>query len=444
MVGVAGTGMSSLATLVSDMNIAVSGSDRADSPTLTWLADRGVQTFVGHSADNVAGADLVVVSAAIPADNPEVIEARALGIPVRTHAQVLGMLMDERFGIAVAGTHGKSTTTAMVAHILEVAGMDPTLVGGAVAIDFHAAAKLGRGPHLVAEADEYARRFHELRPRLAIITSVEPDHLDVFGSFDELVGAFARFIDGAPPGATFVTCADDAALDRLEIPRRRVRYGVSITADWRLESFDPTPAGAKVRARGPDGSICFSTQLFGAHNALNALGAIAAAREAGVAPSVAAAAIGTFSGTRRRLERRGEVHGAPIFDDYTVHPTAIAATIRALRAHLGTRVCAVFQPHTRHRTWSLLDGFATAFAEAAHVIVTPIYEPAGREHASMGITHHGLVAKLGHTSVEAVDSLDEGAAAVRRRVDERWCVVIMGAGDVTRVAEMLVPTGVAR
>src|SRR6476661_7440597 len=243
LIGVAGAAMRSMASLLLELGREVSGSDSGSVRELAGLTARGARVTNGHDAANVDGADLVIVSAAVPADNPELVAARERGIPILSHAQALGALMATRDGIGVAGTHGKSTTTALVAHILAVAGRDPTLAGGAHALDFGGYSHLGHGPELVAEADEYGRRFLELHPRLAIITGVEPDHLDYYGDFVAVQAAFQQFVAGMAPDGVVVTCEDAPNLARLPLARRRVRYGWAGHADWRLERFEPRAGG---------------------------------------------------------------------------------------------------------------------------------------------------------------------------------------------------------
>src|SRR4051794_34849872 len=363
LVGVAGTGMRSLATLLADLGHEVTGSDLASGPVVDALAERGVRVASGHRAEHVDDADLVIVSAAVPDDNPELAAARERGVPVLTHAQALGALMDQHVGIGVAGTHGKSTTTALIAHLLTMAGRDPTLVGGADAIDFGGSARLGQGRELVAEADEYGRRFLELRPRFAVITGVKPDHLDYYGSFEAILEAFRQFVAGMPEDGVVVTCEDEPNLAALDLPRRRLRYGWAGHADWRLERFEPKiGGGAAFTVRDPAGERArYEMSLTGRHNAANAVAALAVARALGVSDEAARAGLASFQGTRRRFETVAKRGAVWVVDDYAHHPTAVAVTLEAAREVHGGRIVALFQPHTKHRTASLLDQFARAF-----------------------------------------------------------------------------------
>jgi UDP-N-acetylmuramate--alanine ligase len=439
LVGVAGAAMRSLASLLVELGCEVSGSDSGSAADLDALAAQGVRVRHGHSPQNVEGADLVVASAAIPAENPELVAARQRGIEILSHAQALGGLMASRAGIGVAGTHGKSTTTALVAHLLTEAGHDPTMAGGAEAIDFGGYSRLGHGTELVAEADEFGRRFLELHPRLAIITGVEPDHLDYYGSFEAVLEAFQQFVDGMTPDGLVVTCEDEPNLARLPLSRSRIRYGWSGHADWRLEQYEPGIGdGASFMVRRPDGSRGqYDTRLTGRHQVANAVAALALAREVGVADQVARTALASFRGTRRRFETLAHANGIRVVDDYAIHPTELTANLRAARdVHTG-RIVAVFQPHTTHRTRALFDEFATAFGDADRVILTPIYRPTGRECASSEISADDLAASMSHPDVTAVESLERAFDVVSRDLLPGTLVIVFGAGDVTLLAHRL-------
>jgi UDP-N-acetylmuramate--alanine ligase len=439
LVGVAGAAMRSLASLLLALGKDVSGSDSASPADLAVLASQGVRATHGHDPRNVDGADLVVASAAVPADNPELAAARDRNIPIVSHARALGGLMATRDGIGVAGTHGKSTTTALVAHILAVAGRDPTLAGGADALDFGGYARLGHGPELVAEADEFGRRFLELRPRLAIVTGVEPDHLDYYVSFEAVKEAFQQFVDGMAPDGVAVTCEDEPNLASLPLNGRRVRYGWAGHADWRLERFQPrVGGGGSFLVRRPDGSrATYEMRLTGRHQAANAVAALALARELGVSDEAAHRGVATFQGTRRRFETLALKDGVWIVDDYAHHPTAVVANLSAARdVHWG-RLVAVFQPHTTHRTLALRHEFAAAFADADRVIVTPIYQPTGRSVGAQEITADDLVSQMTHPGATAVPSLDAAYDLVMRELRPGTLVIVLGAGDVTSLAHRL-------
>jgi UDP-N-acetylmuramate--alanine ligase len=439
LVGVAGAAMRSMASLLLELGREVSGSDSGSVLELAGLSARGARVTNGHDAANVDGADLVLVSAAVPADNPELVAARARGIPILSHAQALGALMATRDGIAVAGTHGKSTTTALVAHMLAVAGRDPTLAGGAHAIDFDGFSRLGHGPELVAEADEYGRRFLELHPRLAIITGVEPDHLDYYGSFEAITSAFQQFVEGMAPDGIVVTCEDEPNLAGLPLARGRIRYGWAGHAEWRIERFVPRRGGGcQVTVRRPDGvRASYDLRLTGRHNAANAVGALAVCRELGVADEALRAGLASFQGTGRRFETLALKDGIWVVDDYAHHPTAVALNLESARDVHGGRLVAVFQPHTTHRTRALLDDFARAFSAADRVILTPIYQPTGRIAGEAEITAEELAARIDHPDVVAAPSLDAAYALAEAELSSGTLVLVMGAGDVTSIARRL-------
>jgi UDP-N-acetylmuramate--alanine ligase len=442
LVGVAGAAMRSLASLFVAMGKDVSGSDSGSVAELAGLATEGIHVRHGHDASNVEGADLVVASAAVPDENPELRSARQGGIPILSHAQALGGLMATRDGIGVAGTHGKSTTTALVAHILAVAGRDPTLAGGAESLDFGGYGRLGRGPGLVAEADEFGRRFLELHPRLAIITGVEPDHLDYYCTFDAVQEAFQRFVDGMAPDGLVVTCEDEPNLARLPLSRQRVRYGWAGHADWRLERFEPRlGGGGSFAVRRPDGSRrLYETRLTGRHQAANAVAASAIADALGVPDQAARDGIESFRGTRRRFETLARSDDVWIVDDYAHHPTAIAANLRAAREVHEGRLVAVFQPHTTHRARALRAEFAAAFSDADRVIVAPIYQPTGRSVGWPEITAEELVAQMVHPDATASASLDAACELALPELRPGTMVIVLGAGDVTAVAQWLAQT----
>jgi UDP-N-acetylmuramate--alanine ligase len=429
-----------MAWLLLELGREVGGSDSGSLAGLEAMAARGARFHRGHDAANLGDADLVIASAAVPADNPELRAARERGVPILSHAQALGALMATRDGIGVAGTHGKSTTTALVAHILAAAGRDPTLAGGAYALDFGGFSHLGHGRELVAEADEYGRRFLELHPRLAIITAVEPDHLDYYGTFEAVREAFQRFVDGMAPDGVLVTCEDEPNLARLPLARRRVRYGWAGHADWRLERFAPTRGGgASFTVRRPDGRrASYEMRLSGRHNAANAVAAIALCQELGVDDGAIRTAVASFQGTGRRFETVAQENGVWVVDDYAHHPTAIVVNLEAARDVHEGRLVAVFQPHTTHRTLALLDELARSFGAADRVILAPIYQPTGRTgDAPADITSERLAARIEHPDVVAAPTLDAAYALAEAELRPGTLVLVAGAGDITTVARRL-------
>ncbi|MBI4492629.1 MAG: UDP-N-acetylmuramate--L-alanine ligase [Chloroflexi bacterium] len=438
LVGINGSGMSSLAGLLLDLGKQVSGSDLSPGQAATHLQARGARVQAGHAAEHVEGAELVVISSAVQADNPEVQAARGRGIRVIKHAQALGELMRGRYGIAVAGTHGKSTTTALAAFLLDRAGLQPTLIGGAESLDFGASSRLGQSDYVVVEADEYDRRFLELSPRLAIVTSIEPDHLDYFADLDEIADAFRAFTRLLPEDGLAVTCHDDPVLRGLDVPCPRLSYGFEPGAAYHVAAYRALP-GQPVRftLRAPDDSMhAFQLGLLGRHNVANACAALAAARAVGVDWEALQEALPRFRGTRRRFERVGETRGVLVVDDYAHHPTAVRATLRAAHEWHAGPVWVAFQPHTTHRTAALLDDFAAALGVADRVVVLPIYQPAGREYARQEVSAADLAARV-PSAASVCASLEAAAEQLAREAPSGTLLLTMGAGDVTRLGPLV-------
>lgn len=443
LVGAAGSGMSALAALLLKMGKQVSGSDLVESPSGLALRAAGARLFLGHDPQHLAGAQLVVRSAAVDDANREIAHARALGLPTMKLAEAVGSLMAGRQGVGVAGTHGKSTTTALVAWLLERGGLEPTALIGAEALNFQSGAILGSGP-MVVEADEYDRRFLHLSPEVAVVTSVEADHLDYFRDLAEIELVFQEFVDKVPVHGRLVVCADDPGAARLRTVGQRDSYGFSTDATWRAteyasraeggSAFSVTTAGRSWPAESP---------LVGIHNARNALAALAVADYFGMGLRPALAALREFAGTRRRFETKGRPNGVWVVDDYAHHPTAVAATLRALR-HAGTdknQVWAIFQPHTSNRTHALLAEFARSFGDADHALVLPIYRPSGREAAARAVSSTDLVERLranGHPDARLVETFDEALAIVRAGVVAGDAVITLGAGNVTDLSDQVV------
>jgi UDP-N-acetylmuramate--alanine ligase len=448
-VGIGGSGMSGLARLLLDRGQRVSGSDARPGPAAEALRRLGVPIYAGHAAAHVGNADLVVVTAAVAPDNPEVLAACARGIPVLSHADVLGLLTARGRGIAIAGTHGKTTTTALVGYLLERAGLDPTILAGAEMLNYGASVRLGRGPHVVVEADEYDRRFLRLAPRVAVVTSVEADHLDYFRDLAEIEATFAAFVDRLPADGTLVACEDDAVARRLAAPRR-VGYGLDGDAGWRARDCHPALLGdphgeapaprygmAFVAVAPDDEAAPVRLPLVGRHNVANALAALAVARGEGVSLAVAAAALADFRGTRRRFQPVGSAAGIAVVDDYAHHPTAVRATLQAARAAHAGPVWAAFQPHTRHRTSHLLDDFAAALALADGVVVTAIYEPVGRERGPIAISGADLAARIAGPPAVYVAELEDAAAYLAAHLPAGSLLLTMGAGDLDRLGPLV-------
>jgi UDP-N-acetylmuramate--alanine ligase len=444
LVGVGGAGMSGLARLLLAGGHRVTGSDRSESATLEALRALGAEVWAGHDGARLGRPDLVVASTAIRPSNPELVAARTLDIPVLGRAQLLALLMAGRLGIAVAGTHGKTTTTGMVVAILEVAGLDPSFaVGG----DFKASginAAAGRGPHFVAEADESDGSFLELAPTVAVVTNVEADHLDHWGDLASVQAAFRAFVGRLPADGTAVLCADDPGALELAgaAPCRVVTYGLTDAAEVRGSGLALGPWDARFLVAA-DGERLGEVGLAvpGRHNVVNALGAIAAALAAGAPFEAAQSALAGFTGAARRFHLRAEVGGVTVVDDYAHNPPKVAATLAAARLGPWKRVVAVFQPHLYSRTRLFADEFGRALAAADLVVVTDVY--AAREDPEPGVDG-ALVAGAARRARPDLDCVYEPdraalAARVAALAQPGDLVLTLGAGDITTLADELAP-----
>ena len=439
--------MSGIAELLANLGYDVSGSDAKRSSVTDRLERLGVRVYTGHDALHVGNADVVVTSSAIAADNPEALEARQRRIPVIPRAEMLAELMRLRYGIAIAGAHGKTTTTSMVAMMLERAGLDPTAVIGGRLSAFGSNARLGKGDYMVAEADESDRSFLKLSPSIAVITNIDREHMESYGSWENLQDAFADFANKVPFYGAVVACADDAPVRDLlpQITRRVITYGFAGSGDPHvaahgvvLEAFSSRctvsnwQSGEHVTL-GP-----LRLNVPGRHNLLNALAAVAVGIETGVPFDRIAAALEEFRGAERRFERRGEAAGVLVVDDYGHHPTEIAAVISAARAGVDRRVVVVFQPHRYTRTRDLMGEFGRALAGADEVVLTDIY--AAGEAPIPGITVDTLVQSvraLATCPVHLVRALDDLPVEVASLVKEGDLVITLGAGSIGGVGDRI-------
>ena len=441
-VGIGGIGMSGLAEVVASRGPAVSGCDLRPSSVTRRLLTRGIPVVEGHSADHAADADLLVASSAVRATHPELEAARSRGISVMRRAELLGMLTREHPTVATAGTHGKTTTTAMVSLILRRAGLDPTLIVGGVMHDVGSNALIGGGEWLVIEADEFDRSFLQFDPRIAIITNLETDHLDCYRDLDDLIETFRQFVARIPEDGTLLVCADDrhAAEAASEARCRVLRYGTAAEAELRIENVVFSEQGSRFDLIDGGKRVAVRLQVPGTHNILNAVGAIAAAQAVGVDLAEACSHMADFRGVERRFQKIGTANGAEVIDDYAHHPTEIRATIQAARsAWPSRRIIALFQPHLYSRTRDFHREFGEALAEADQAWVLPVY--ASREEPLEGVDAHLIVRDLDESAADRVRvmdmSLEDASVQLRDSVGEGDVLITMGAGDVHRVAEMV-------
>ena len=445
-VGIGGIGMSGIAELLANLGYEVSGSDVKHSAVTRRLETLGVRIATGHAAVHVGSADVVVVSSAIGSENPEVAEARRKRIPVIPRAEMLAELMRLRYGIAIAGAHGKTTTTSMVALVLERAGLDPTAVIGGRLSAFGSNARLGQGDYVVAEADESDRSFLKLSPSIAVITNIDREHMESYGTWENLQDAFANFANKVPFYGAVVACTDDEPVRELlpRLTRRVITYALDRDADvvgtsMRLEAFG---SATQVRVRHQGGAThdagVLKLKVPGRHNVLNALGTVAIGLEVGIPFERIARALEGFAGAERRFETRGEAGGVLVVDDYGHHPTEIAAVIAAARAGVERRIIAVFQPHRYSRTQQLMEEFGAAFRGAAAVVLTDIY--AAGEAPIEGVTVERLAESIRSrtgTDVHIVAQLDEVPEAVARLARSGDLVLTLGAGSIGTVGDRI-------
>ena len=443
-VGIGGIGMSGIAELLLNLGYRVSGSDLKESEVTKRLASLGGAIAIGHRAENLADdVDVVVTSSAVRrAQNPESLAARARGIPVIPRAEMLAELMRLKEGVAIAGSHGKTTTTSLIATVVAHAGLDPTAVVGGKLNALGSNARLGTGMLMVVEADESDGSFLRLSPTIAVITNVDPEHLDHYGTVEALQQAFVDFADRVPFYGLVVLCLDHPVCQRL-IPRlskRHVTYGFSPQADWRAEgvALSPFSAAFTVLHRGKAlGRV--ELKMVGAHNVLNALAACAVAEELGIDFKVTQEALGSFAGVQRRFTVRGEAAGVTVVDDYGHHPAEIRATLAGARASFPQkRIVAAFQPHRYTRTRDLLGDFATCFHDAEVLFLTEIYA-AGEDpiHGTSGQRLLEAVQSCGHRDATFVSERSDLSARVHARLRPGDLLLTLGAGDITHLGDEL-------
>jgi UDP-N-acetylmuramate--alanine ligase len=449
-IGIGGIGMSGIAEILLNLHYPVSGSDLRRSAVTERLATLGATVFEGHAAANVVGASVAVISSAVHENNPEVIEARARKIPVIQRAEMLAELMRLKYGIAIAGMHGKTTTTSMVASVLTAGGLDPTVVVGGRVDAMGSNARLGQSQYLVAEADESDRSFLRLSPILAVVTNLDREHMDCYRDMTDVEGAFVEFMERVPFYGACVACADNALLAEIlpRVRRRVFTYGMSPHADYVLRLLPALPV-AEENAAGPrtcrtrfevaaGGEVYGPLELNvpGVHNVLNATAAVAIGTQLEIAPEAIAAGLKSFRGVDRRFQVKGCVRGVTVVDDYGHHPTEIRATLRAAKDCGYGGVHVIFQPHRYTRTRDLMEEFVHAFDDAASVEVLDIY--AASEEPIAGITTQSLVEAIHCGCVEYAASTDEAMVRAVSRAKEGDAILTLGAGNVSQLAPLVV------
>ena len=438
-IGIGGIGMSGIAEILLSLGMKVSGSDLRRGPATDRLAQLGATVYEGHDARHVAGATVVVTSSAVSASNPEVLEAHARKIPVIQRAEMLAELMRLKYGIAIAGMHGKTTTTTMVASVLTAGGLDPTVVVGGRVDALGSNARLGTTQYLVAEADESDRSFLKLSPILAVVTNLDREHMDCYRDMADVEEAFLAFMDKVPFYGAVTACADNPLLVAI-LPRARRRvftYGVKAGADYRLELLEAVQ-GCFSRflvstTAGPLGP--FELHVPGRHNVLNATAAVAIAHQLEVPGDRIAEGLKRFRGVDRRFQQRGHVRGVTVVDDYGHHPTEIQATLAAARECHPRRLHVVFQPHRYSRTRDLMEEFAGAFTAADTLIVLPIY--AASEEPIPGVTAERLVERIAGPRVRYAAEFSAAVQAVAQEAGDGDLILTLGAGSVSQLAPQI-------
>jgi UDP-N-acetylmuramate--alanine ligase len=442
-IGIGGIGMSGIAEVLHNLGFKVQGSDQADSANCQRLREKGIECFVGHTAANLGAAEVVVVSTAIKKNNPELVSAREKNLPIVRRAEMLAELMRFRQAVAIGGTHGKTTTTSMVAALLDAGGLDPTVINGGIINAYGTNARMGGGDWMVVEADESDGTFLKLPADVALITNIDPEHLDHYGTFDKVRDAFEQFIENVPFYGFGVMCLDhpevQALVSRIE-DRRVITYGENPQADVRFHNTRLDGAATifdveiRDRKTGKTSTIAdLKLPMPGRHNVSNATGAIAVAHELGIKRGLS-----SFGGVKRRFTHTGTWNGAEIFDDYGHHPVEIKAVLRAARDAAKGRVIAVVQPHRYTRLASLFDEFSACFNDADTVIMAPVY--AAGEEPMEGITSEALVVRIrsgGHRDARYINGAPDLAPLIKQIAGKDDFIVLLGAGNITQWAYAL-------
>ena len=438
-VGIGGIGMSGIAEVLLNLGYVVSGSDLRESDTTERLRKLGGEISIGHRAENVTSPHVVVISSAVKSDNVELIAAREKQVPVIPRAEMLAELMRLKYGVAIAGAHGKTTTTSMVATVLAAGGIDPTVVIGGKLNSLGTNAKLGQGEFLVAEADESDGSFLKLSPTIAVVTTIDLEHLDYYKDIDEIKEAFLTFINKVPFYGVSILCLDQPHIQALiPLVQKRYRtYGLSSQADYQAKEVSLKPLGSHFKVLHHDQDLgWFELSVPGVHNINNSLAAVAVARELDLDLEVVRKALKDFSGVQRRFQVKGETGGILIVDDYGHHPTEVKATLAAAASGLDRRVVVVFQPHRYTRTQHLLEEFFTAFNQADKLIVTDIY--AAGEKPIPGVSGQALyegIKSHGHKDVTYIADKNKLADHLTTVLKKGDLMITLGAGDVWKVGE---------
>ena len=439
-IGIGGIGMSGIAEIVLNLGYAVSGSDLRRTPITSRLESLGIVLYEGHAAANVVGSGVVVVSSAIDERNPEVVEARARKIPVIQRAEMLSELMRLKYGIAIAGMHGKTTTTSMVASVLAAGGLDPTVVVGGRVNALGSNARLGKSRYLVAEADESDRSFLKLAPILAVVTNIDREHMDCYRDMADVQDAFVEFMNRVPFYGASIACADSPLLVQVlpRVRRRVFTYGVSLDADFIVR---PLPADGGSHSRFEVASTQgilgpFELQVPGMHNVLNAAAAVALAAQLDLPEQSMIEGIKSFRGVERRFELKGKIGGVTVIDDYGHHPTEICATLRAARECGYPNIHVLFQPHRYTRTRDMMNEFASCFEGATSVEMLDIY--AASEKPIPGIDTPALIQSIGRETVRYAPSAEQAIQSILDRAVTGDLILTLGAGNVSQLAPLMV------
>jgi len=438
-IGIGGIGMSGIAEILLNLDMKVSGSDLRRGPVTDRLAKMGATIFEGHDAGNIAGATVVVTSSAVSATNPEVLEARAHKIPVIQRAEMLAELMRLKYGIAIAGMHGKTTTTSMVAAVLAAGGLDPTIVVGGRVDALGSNAKMGKSQYMVVEADESDRSFLKLTPILAVVTNLDREHMDCYRDMADVEQAFLTFINKLPFYGAVTACVDNPLLKAIlpRAQRRVITYGVAAEADYRLEFLDAVVGSFAhfqvITALGPLGP--FELHVPGRHNVLNATAAVAIAHQLGIDADKIAEGLSHFRGVDRRFQLRGTARGVTVVDDYGHHPTEIRATLAAARECGYQKIHVLFQPHRYSRTLDLMEQFVSAFVDADTVIVLPIY--AASEEPIPGVTAERLAERIEGPQVQFAADFTAAIDAVAAQAQKGDLILTLGAGSVSQLGPQI-------